>query len=300
VVKVETLISGSDAKSGLGAAGSRAVESLRVIARNRLALIGGCIVCIGIAMAIFAPFIAPYEPNEINIAQRLQGPSAAHWFGTDYMGRDTLSRIVFGARTAFQVALGAVMLGALLGIPLGALGGYFGRWVDAALMRVMDAILAFPGRLLAIALVASLGGGLFSLYLAIGISSIPSYARIIRGAVLTQKEKEYVEAARMTGESDLYILFMQILPNCAAALLVRLSLDFAQAILTESSLSFLGLGFPPPTPSWGLMLKEVSPFLELQPWAALFPGATISLMILGFNLVGDGLRDVFDPRQYER
>jgi peptide/nickel transport system permease protein len=300
VVKVETLISGSDAKAGLGAAGSRAVESLRVIARNRLALIGGCIVCIGIAMAIFAPFIAPYEPNEINIAQRLQGPSAAHWFGTDYMGRDTLSRIVFGARTAFQVALGAVMLGALLGIPLGALGGYFGRWIDAALMRVMDAILAFPGRLLAIALVASLGGGLFSLYLAIGISSIPSYARIIRGAVLTQKEKEYVEAARMTGESDLYILFMQILPNCAAALLVRLSLDFAQAILTESSLSFLGLGFPPPTPSWGLMLKEVSPFLELQPWAALFPGATISLMILGFNLVGDGLRDVFDPRQYER
>jgi peptide/nickel transport system permease protein len=300
VAKVDTLTSGSHARARLDAAGNRAADSIRVIARNRLALIGGCIICIGIAMAIFAPFIAPHEPNEINIAQRLQGPSAEHWFGTDYMGRDTFSRIVFGARTAFQVALGAVALGALLGIPIGALGGYFGRWVDAALMRVMDAILAFPGRLLAIALVASLGGGLFSLYLAIGISSIPSYARIIRGAVLTQKEKEYVEAARMTGESDLYILFIQILPNCAAALLVRLSLDFAQAILTESSLSFLGLGFPPPTPSWGLMLKEVSPFLELQPWAALFPGATISLMILGFNLLGDGLRDVFDPRQYER
>ncbi|MCH6546231.1 MAG: ABC transporter permease [Deltaproteobacteria bacterium] len=152
----------------------------------------------------------------------------------------------------------------------------------------------------AIALVASLGGGLFSLYVAIGVNSIPSYARIIRGAVLSQKEKEYVEAARMTGESDAVIMYRHILPNCFAPLLIRLSLDFAGAILTESSLSFLGLGFPPPTPSWGLMLKEVSPFLELQPWAAFIPGLTISLMILGFNLLGDGLRDVFDPRQYER
>ena len=147
---------------------------------------------------------------------------------------------------------------------------------------------------------ASLGGGLFSLYIAIGVSSIPSYARIVRAAVLSQKEKEYVEAARMTGESDARILFSQILPKCAARLLIRLSLDFAHAILTESSLCFLGLGFPPPTPSWGLMLKEVTPYLEIQPWAAFFPGLTISLMILGFNLFGDGLRDVFDPRQYER
>jgi peptide/nickel transport system permease protein len=300
MANVDMLSSGQTAGASLHAAGTRVTDSLRVIARNRLALIGGCIICVGIAMAVFAPLIATYEPNEIDIAHRLQGPTAEHWFGTDFMGRDTFSRIVFGARTAFQVALGAVLLGALLGIPIGAIGGYYGRWVDAALMRVMDAILAFPGRLLAIALVASLGGGLFSLYVAIGVSSIPSYARIIRVAVLTQKAKEYVEAARMTGESDAYILFMQILPNCAAPLLVRLSLDFAQAILTESSLSFLGLGFPPPTPSWGLMLKEVSPFLELQPWAALFPGVTISLMILGFNLLGDGLRDVFDPRQYER
>lgn len=300
MAKLDTFSSNREIGTRWGAAGSRAADSIRVIARNRLALIGGGIICIGIIMAVFAPLIATYEPNEINIAQRLQGPSAEHWLGTDFMGRDTFSRIVFGARTAFQVALGAVLIGALLGIPIGAIGGYCGRWVDAALMRVVDAILAFPGRLLAIALVASLGGGLFSLYVAIGVSSIPSYARIVRGAVLTQKEKEYVEAARMTGESDAYILFMQILPNCAAPMLVRLSLDFAQAILTESSLSFLGLGFPPPTPSWGLMLKEVSPFLELQPWAALFPGLTISLMILGFNLLGDGLRDVFDPRQYER
>ncbi len=284
----------------LGELVSDLAEAFKVIARNRLALLGGMIICVGISAALFAPLIATHDPNEINIAERMQSPSRAHWLGTDFLGRDTYSRMVFGARSAFQVAIGAVLLGALLGIPIGALGGYYGRWIDAVLMRIIDAILAFPGRLLAIALVASLGGGLFSLYIAIGVSSIPSYARIVRAAVLSQKEKEYVEAARMTGESDARILFSQILPNCAAPLLIRLSLDFAHAILTESSLSFLGLGFPPPTPSWGLMLKEVTPYLEIQPWAAFFPGLTISLMILGFNLFGDGLRDVFDPRQYER
>ena len=284
----------------LGELVSHLAEAFKVIARNRLALLGGMIICVGISAALSAPLIATHDPNEISIAERMQSPSRAHWLGTDFLGRDTYSRMVFGARSAFQVAIGAVLLGALLGIPIGALGGYYGRWIDAVLMRIIDAILAFPGRLLAIALVASLGGGLFSLYIAIGVSSIPSYARIVRGAVLSQKEKEYVEAARMTGESDARILFSQILPNCAAPLLIRLSLDFAHAILTESSLSFLGLGFPPPTPSWGLMLKEVTPYLEIQPWAAFFPGLTISLMILGFNLFGDGLRDVFDPRQYER
>ncbi len=284
----------------LGELVSDLAEAFKVIARNRLALLGGMIICVGISAALFAPLIATHDPNEISIAERMQSPSRAHWLGTDFLGRDTYSRMVFGARSAFQVAIGAVLLGALLGIPIGALGGYYGRWTDAVLMRIIDAILAFPGRLLAIALVVSLGGGLFSLYIAIGVSSIPSYARIVRAAVLSQKEKEYVEAARMTGESDARILFSQILPNCAAPLLIRLSLDFAHAILTESSLSFLGLGFPPPTPSWGLMLKEVTPYLEIQPWAAFFPGLTISLMILGFNLFGDGLRDVFDPRQYER
>lgn len=279
---------------------SRFVGACRVIARNRLALVGVVIVGIGIITALLAPYLATHDPYEINIANRLQGPNSEHWLGTDSLGRDAYSRIVFGARTAFQVAIGAVFLGAFFGIPIGAVAGFSGRWVDSALMRVMDAIMAFPGRLLAIALVASLGGGLFSLYIALGINSIPSNARIVRGVVLAQKEKEYVEAARMTGESDLNILFFQVLPNCLSPLLVRLSLDFAHAILAESSLSFLGLGLPPPTASWGLMLKEVTPFLQLQPMAAFFPGLTISLIILGFNLLGDGLRDVFDPRQYER
>lgn len=279
---------------------ARLFAACQVIARNRLALFGTAIVGIWLITASLAPYMATHDAYEVNIAQRLQGPSLEHWLGTDHLGRDSYSRIVFGARTAFQVAVGAVFLGAFFGIPIGAVAGFAGRWVDSALMRLMDAIIAFPGRLLAIALVASLGGGLYSLYIALGINSIPSYARIVRGVVMGQKQKEYVEAARMTGESDLSILFFQVLPNCLSPLLVRVSLDFGHAILAESSLSFLGLGLPPPTASWGLMLKEVTPFLQLQPSAAFFPGMTISLIILGFNLLGDGLRDVFDPRQYER
>lgn len=283
-----------------GSALSRFADAFRVIARNRLALLGLFIVCAGILTAIFAPYLATHDPYEIDIANRLQSPGMEHWLGTDFLGRDTYSRIVFGARTAFEIAAGAVFLGALFGIPLGAVAAFSGRWIDSTIMRFMDAIMAFPGRLLAIALVASAGGGFASLYIALGLSAIPSNARIVRSAVLAQKEREYVEAARMSGESDFTILFLQVLPNCLSPLLVRLSLEFAHAILAESSLSFLGLGLPPPTPSWGLMLKEVTPFLQLQPMAAFFPGLTISLAILGFNLLGDGLRDIFDPRQYER
>ena len=283
-----------------GPTSSRFVAAFRVIARNRLALLGLFIVTAGILTAIFAPLLATHDPYEINIVNRLQAPSAEHWLGTDLLGRDTYSRIVFGARTAFEIAAGAVLLGTLFGVPLGAVAGFSGRWIDSIIMRFMDAIMAFPGRLLAIALVASAGGGFASLYIALGLSAIPSNARIVRSSVLAQKEREYVEAARMSGESDFTILFLQVLPNCLSPLLVRLSLEFAHAILAESSLSFLGLGLPPPTPSWGLMLKEVTPFLQLQPMAAFFPGLTIFLIILGFNLLGDGLRDIFDPRQYER
>jgi peptide/nickel transport system permease protein len=279
---------------------ARVLGAFQVMARNRLALCGVVIVGIWLMTVVLAPYMATHDPYEINIAKRLQNPSTEHWLGTDTLGRDTYSRIVFGARTAFKVAIGAVFIGAFLGIPIGAVAGFGGRWIDAALMRLMDAIIAFPGRLLAIALVASMGGGLLSLYIALGVNSIPSYARIVRAVVLGQKEKEYVQAARMTGESELNILVFQVLPNCLSPLLVRLSLDFANAILAESSLSFLGLGLPPPTASWGLMLKEITPFLQLQPMAAFFPGLTISFIILGFNLLGDGLRDVLDPRQYQR
>jgi ABC-type dipeptide/oligopeptide/nickel transport system permease subunit len=278
---------------------SVAFRTMEVIGENRLALLGSVLIALVLFVAVFAPLLATHDPYEMSVSSRLQGPSREHWFGTDFMGRDTYSRIVFGARTAVQVAVGAVLLGALVGVPMGAVGGYYRGWIDAVLMRLVDSILAFPGRLLAVALVASLGGGLFSLYLAIGVSSVPRYARIIRGSVLSQREKEYVEAARAGGDSSFYVLCQEILPNCTAPILVAITVDFAHAILIESSLSFLGLGFPPPTASWGLMLKEVVPFIELQPWAAFFPGLAISLTILGFNLFGDGLRDAFDPRYYK-
>ena len=299
-MKQQTLPRAWSAANSVNSYLQRVIGACQVIARNRLALFGAMIVSLWLLTALLAPVMATHDPYDVNIAQRLKSPTVDHWLGTDYLGRDTYSRIVFGARTAFQVAIGAVFLGAFFGIPIGAVAGFAGRWVDSALMRLMDAIIAFPGRLLAIALVASMGGGLWSLYIALGVNSIPSYARIVRGVVLSQKEKEYVEAARMTGESNMSILFMQVLPNCLSPLLVRLSLDFGHAILAESSLSFLGLGMPPPTASWGLMLKEVTPFLQIQPMAAFFPGLTISLIILGFNLLGDCLRDVFDPRQYDR
>jgi peptide/nickel transport system permease protein len=274
-------------------------EAFKIILRNRLATFGLIIVVFACLTAVFAPTLATHDPVEMNLANRLSKPSAEHFLGTDVYGRDIYTRILFGTRIAMHVALGAVLLAAVIGIPLGAISGYAGGWVDTVTMRFIDAFLAFPGRLLAIALVAAMGPKFLTLYIAIGVTSFPAYTRVVRGSVLSQKEKEYVEAARMTGESGWRILFFQVLPNCIAPILVLISLDFAHAILVESSLSFLGLGFPPPAPSWGLMLSEARGYMELAPHVAIFPGLVISITILGFNLLGDGLRDVFDPRQYE-
>jgi peptide/nickel transport system permease protein len=274
-------------------------EAVAVILRNRLAALGLLIVLWVSLTALLAPYLATHDPFQMNLADRLVPPSAAHWLGTDSYGRDIFTRLVYGSRIAMRVALGAVFLAVIIGVPLGALSGYLGGWVDTLVMRCIDTFLAFPGRLLAITLVAALGPTFLTLYLAIGITSVPGYARVVRASVLSQKEKEYVEAARMTGEPESRILFFQILSNCIAPILVLVSLDFAHAILVESSLSFLGLGFPPPAPSWGLMLSEARGYMELAPHVAIIPGLVISLTILGFNLIGDGLRDIFDPRQYE-
>jgi peptide/nickel transport system permease protein len=280
--------------------GRRCAEALGVIIRNRLATLGLFLVLGVCVAALLAPYLATHDPLQMNLSDRLMMPSAQHLLGTDIYGRDIFTRIVFGTRIAMRVAFGAVLLAAFIGVPLGALSGYLSGTFDAIAMRLIDAFLAFPGRLLAIALVAALGPTFLTLCLAIGVTSIPGYARVVRGSVLSQKEKEYVEAARMTGEPSFRILFFQILPNCLAPILVLVSLDFAHAILVESSLSFLGLGFPPPAPSWGLMLSEARGYMELAPHVAIFPGLVISLAVLGFNLLGDGLRDIFDPRQYER
>ena len=277
----------------------RSRAALSVILRNRLAALGLVVVLWISLVALLAPHLATHDPFQMNLADRLMRPSAEHWLGTDSYGRDIFTRVVYGGRIAMRVAIGAVLLAIVIGVPLGALSGYAGGWVDTLVMRGIDTFLAFPGRLLAITLVAVLGPTFFTLCLAIGITSVPGYARVVRAGVLSQKEKEYVEAARMTGEPELRILFYQILSNCMAPILVLVSLDFAHAILVESSLSFLGLGFPPPAPSWGLMLSEARGYMELAPHVAIIPGLVISLTILGFNLIGDGLRDIFDPRQYE-
>lgn len=272
---------------------------LEIILRNRLATLGFIIVATVSLAALVAPWLVPHDPYEMDLANRLSAPSNEHLLGTDTYGRDTLTRILMGASIAMRVALAAVAVAFAIGVPLGAVSGFIGGWLDTAIMRFIDAVLAFPGRLLAIALVAAMGTSFFTLCLAIGINAIPGYTRVVRAAVLVQREKEYVEAARMGGESEGCILFLQILPNCLAPMLVLVTLDFAHAILLESSLSFLGLGFAPPAPSWGLMLSEARGFMEIAPHVAIFPGLAISLTILGFNLLGDGLRDVFDPRQYE-
>lgn len=274
-------------------------ESLRVIVRNRLAALGLFIVAVVSVLALLAPWLPAHDAFEMNLAERLSGPSASHPLGTDIYGRDILTRIVLGAGIALRVAGAAVAVAFMIGAPLGAVSGYRGGFLDTAIMRMMDSLLAFPGRLLAIALVAAMGTNFLTLCVAIGINAIPGYTRVVRASVLAQRDKEYVEAARMTGDSGPYILFAEILPNCLAPLLVLVTLDFAHAILLESSLSFLGLGFPPPAPSWGLMLSEARGYMELAPHVAIFPGLAISITILGFNLIGDGLRDVFDPRQYD-
>jgi peptide/nickel transport system permease protein len=288
------------AASPLAALARRLGASVAVLGRNRLATLGLLLVILISLTALFAPYLVTHDPFQMNLADRIQRPSAGHFMGTDIYGRDIFTRVVLGSRIAMRVAVGAVLLALLIGMPLGALSGYAGGWTDTVIMRFIDAFLAFPGRLLAIALVAAMGANFVTFYLAIGLTSIPGYVRVVRASVLSQKEKEYVEAARMTGEFEWRILFFQILPNCVAPILVLVSLDFAHAILVESSLSFLGLGFPPPAPSWGLMLSEARGYMELAPHVAVIPGLVISLAILGFNLLGDGLRDIFDPRQYER
>lgn len=280
--------------------GGRFAAALAVLLRNRLSALGLFLVLLILLTALFAPYLITHDPFQMNLPDRLQTPTAKHWLGTDIYGRDIFTRVVLGSQIAMRVAMGAVLLAVLIGVPMGAVSAYAGGWTDTVVMRLVDAFLAFPGRLLAIALVAAMGPNFLTFYLAIGLTSIPGYVRVVRASVLSQKEKEYVEAARMTGESEFRTLFFQILPNCVAPILVLVSLDFAHAILVESSLSFLGLGFPPPAPSWGLMLSEARGYMELAPHVAIVPGLVISLTILGFNLLGDGLRDIFDPRQYDR
>lgn len=270
---------------------------------NRLTIIGLVIVAALVIVALFAPWIATYDVGATNLSMRYLPPSAAHWFGTDSTGRDIFSRVVFGARISLQVGIIVVTVSAVIGTLLGAIAGYYGGWVDRVVSGyVFNVFLAFPGLLLAIAMVAFLGPGLNKLILALCIIGWVGYARLIRGQVLKVREYDFVQAARALGASDARILLIHILPNAIQPLIVQASLGMAGAVLSEAALSFLGLGVPPPAPSWGVMIEEARDLSTLQaaPHALIFPGIAIALTVLAFNFIGDGLREHLDPRQRAR
>ncbi|MGQ9637074.1 MAG: ABC transporter permease [Thermodesulfobacteriota bacterium] len=271
-------------------------EIWRRLKRNRAALFGGLIVLLFVSVAIFAPWLSPYHPNEGDLTKRLKPPSREHPLGTDPLGRDLLSRVLYGARISLQIQIISVSIALVVGTLLGLIGGYYGGRFDNFIMRLMDILLAFPGIFLAISIIAVLGTGLTNLMLAAGIYSIPQFARIVRGSVISLKEKEFIEAARAIGEKDLNILFRYILPNSMAPIIVQTTLRMATVLLTASGLSFLGLGVQPPTAEWGAMLSNARAYLITAPHVATVPGLAIMLVVMGFNLFGDGLRDSLDPR----
>jgi peptide/nickel transport system permease protein len=257
----------------------------------------GAIIVLGcLALALLAPLIAPYGPEETHPNWKLFAPNEYFLFGTDEFGRDILSRIIYGAQISLAVGLISVSLALLLGATAGLLSGFFGGWVDAVTMRCMDVLFAFPAVLLAIGIMAVLGTGIANAMIAIGIVYAPGFARLARSSVLSLKEMEFVQAARVVGISELRILGQHVFPNTLAPLIVQISFSLSAAILTEAALSFLGLGTPPSVASWGSMLSDSRRYVELDPWPAIFPGLAIMLLVLGFNLFGDGLRDVLDPR----
>jgi len=271
-------------------------SALIALRHDRAALLGIGLFLVLTGAAVFAPIVAPYDPVALHVQDRLQGPSSKYLVGTDELGRDVLSRLIYGAQASLSVGGIALAIAASVGTLLGLIGGYFGGTADAVIMRVLDGVLAFPSIILALAIVTALGPGLGNAMLAIGIVTIPNFARIVRGSVLSLKEKEFVEAARAGGATARYIMLRVLLPNCLSPLLVQASVSFANAILTEAALSFLGLGVQPPTPSWGAMLDAGRKYLDQTGWYSFTAGAAIFLSVLSLNLVGDGLRDAFDPR----
>lgn len=264
--------------------------------RSKSATIGAFLILLLFLVALLGPYFAPHDPIKQDLPRQLQGPSGQFLLGTDEFGRDILSRIIFGGRIALQVGFLAVAVASAIGITLGLLSGFFGGWVDLVIMRVMDVMLAFPYLLLAMIVVAILGPGLNNAMLAVGIVYVPQYARLVRGAVLTVKENEYVVAARAMGARDGTIMLRHILVNCLAPIIVQTSLSAGWAIVNAAGLSFLGLGAQPPIPEWGAMLTSGREYIFQAPWITTFPGLAILFTALGFNLLGDGLRDALDPR----
>lgn len=283
-------MSGSSSRTG-------AVKILRQMTkRNRPSLVGLGICLLLLGCAIFAPLLVPYDPTDLNMRGKLAAPSGQHWFGTDEMGRDILSRIIIGSRVSLQVLALVLVFSLLIGVPLGLLAGYLGGWVDEVIMRITDIFLAFPPLVLAMAIAAALGPSLTNATIAIVLVWWPSYARLVRGQALAIKDGLYVEAARALGARNLQILIDHILPNSVTPIIIKATLDGGRIILFAASLSFIGLGAQPPTPEWGAMISAGRGFLLNEWWVPFFPGLAIFLTITGLNLFGDGLRDALDPR----
>ena len=268
--------------------------------RHKLGVIGSIMVVFLIFIAIFGNFVSPYDPLEMHTKDALQGPSAKYWLGTDRFGRDQLSRLITGTRISMLVSFGSIFVAACIGVVIGLIAGYYGGYIDNIIMRLLDIIFAFPMLLLALVMVAVLGPSLRNVLIAIGFVQHARFARIVRGQVLSVKEKEFVEGLRSVGARGLTIIFRFILPNVISPVIVQATWGLSIAIMIEAALSFLGLGTQPPMPSWGLMLNESRRFMELAPWMTVFPGLSIMFAVLAFNLTGDALRDALDPRLSQR
>ncbi len=277
-----------------------ASRPVRIFMRNRAAIAGLLVLALILLAALSAPVIVPHGPLAADLARMLTSPSGAHPLGTDELGRDILSRVLYGARISLTLGFVAVGIALFIGIPLGAIGAYRGGWTDLAVMRLVDILLSFPPILLAISVVVVLGPSLYNAMIAIGIAQMPVYARLVRGVVLSLKEREYVEAARALGAGEARIVFSHILPNCLSPLIVQSTLQVASAILSAAALGFLGLGAQPPMPEWGAMLSKGRLYLRVAPHLSIFPGLAILITTLAFNLLGDGLRDALDPRMAVR
>ena len=277
-----------------------ASETLHRFTKNRVAVASFVVLSFVTLVALLGPSIAPYDPLEQNLANNYRAPSKEHPLGTDDLGRDTLSRLIYGSRISLGISLSSVSLGVLIGAILGLLAAYYGGWVDSVIMRFMDFMLALPGILLAIAIVAVLGKGIVNTILAVAIFAVPTFARLIRGSALGIQELDYVEATRALGASDRRIIFKHIVPNVLTPVVVQATLSLGTAILISSGLSFLGLGVQPPNPEWGAMLSKGRELIRTTPVVAIAPGVSITLVVLCFSMVGDGLRDALDPRLRNR
>ncbi len=268
----------------------------RHLRRNRLAMVGLAVLVLFLLCAIFAPFITPYDPIKTDFGNALQDPSSENLLGTDWLGRDSFSRILYGSRISLAIGLISVTIGMLIGVPIGALSGYYGGRFDILIQRVIDILIAFPGILLAIVVVAVLGVGVENVMIAVGIASVPIYTRLVRGSVLAVKEQGYIAAAKALGIGDARIIIRHIMPNCLGPIIVQSTFQIATAILWAAGLGFLGLGAQPPDPEWGAMLSKGREYIRTSHHLTTYPGLAILFMVLGFNLLGDGLRDALDPR----